>query len=555
MGTKTSEHLTPGSVYSRAQLKNLFEISDATINTGVFRPLGSDSVWLFITENKTADRTQYEDRLDGDDLYFEGQMAGRTDHLITRHEELGLELLLFYRRSKAEHPDFAFRYEGVFSFIESTLGPPTRFQLRRMSAQIPVTLQVVTDAAQVRENVRRFGRDMSLYHQWAIALIGKTIYWVVDDDQNGFGPSKFVGFRDMTFPKYNIALTVGSQGAPFQGGVTRAAVESVLGEFAPDADAAQRLHSWCVERLGEDSLAGIDTSKWLFARLPSPRNYWALLCNPNRFAALEAASVLDGMVWTVNRGEPQPGDRVLVWQAKGSGMKRGVVALAEVTQGVAPMDTPAEERPFWREPPPGIVPRIHIRIIRLPGLPIWEDDMPELANLAVARATGGTVFSVEPSQWHAVARRASGTVQAVEDALESVPEGQGFVVDAAVRRAIERHAQRMAEEHFISRGFAVSDVSKGNPYDLRCERSGEEVRVEVKGTTGEGETVFLTRNEVEHARANRHRMALAVVRRVEVESRNGVVTTRGGELRVIWPWDVDLGVLTPMQFQLHVPAT
>ena len=50
-----------------------FTIKDATINTGIFQPKGHDSVWLFVTEQKTPDRTQYVDRLDGDELRWEGQ--------------------------------------------------------------------------------------------------------------------------------------------------------------------------------------------------------------------------------------------------------------------------------------------------------------------------------------------------------------------------------------------------------------------------------------------------------------------------------------------------
>ena len=51
--------LTRGAVYTRNDLRALFEISDATINNGVFRPKGRHEVWLFVTENKSADRTVY----------------------------------------------------------------------------------------------------------------------------------------------------------------------------------------------------------------------------------------------------------------------------------------------------------------------------------------------------------------------------------------------------------------------------------------------------------------------------------------------------------------
>jgi hypothetical protein len=76
---RTSDQLTLGRVYTRADLMSQFGIKDATINTGIFQPQGHDSVWLFLTEQKTSDRTQYEDRLDGDELRWEGQTEGRKD--------------------------------------------------------------------------------------------------------------------------------------------------------------------------------------------------------------------------------------------------------------------------------------------------------------------------------------------------------------------------------------------------------------------------------------------------------------------------------------------
>lgn len=128
---QTSEHLQVGATYSREQLRDQFRITDATINTGVFRPAGHDSVWLFITEHKTADRTQYEDRLVDDDLHFEGQSQGRTDALIREHRQRGIELLVFFRERKDERPDYSFRLEGRFKYVGEQSGPPTKFHLRR----------------------------------------------------------------------------------------------------------------------------------------------------------------------------------------------------------------------------------------------------------------------------------------------------------------------------------------------------------------------------------------------------------------------------------------
>jgi len=136
-GELTSELLTGDAVYTREDLKKLFGITDATINTGVFRPKGTNSVWLFITEEKPADRTPYRDRLDGETLNWQGQTSGRTDDLIVEHRARGLELLVFFRKRKYEHPGAGFRYLGPFAYLRHEGGNPTSFVLRREAAEAP----------------------------------------------------------------------------------------------------------------------------------------------------------------------------------------------------------------------------------------------------------------------------------------------------------------------------------------------------------------------------------------------------------------------------------
>jgi putative restriction endonuclease len=125
---RTSEKITPGELYTRKELATMFSISDATINTGVFQPKGHSSVWLFVTEKKQANRTQYTDRLAGDILHWQGQSSGRSDQLIIDHNDRGLELLVFYR----EKSDSPFRYEGIFEYAEHSGAKPTSFKLRRL---------------------------------------------------------------------------------------------------------------------------------------------------------------------------------------------------------------------------------------------------------------------------------------------------------------------------------------------------------------------------------------------------------------------------------------
>lgn len=126
-----SQSLERGQVYTRDDLRGLFAVTASSINNGIFKPAAFDSVWLFVTEQKTADRTQYDDVLAGDELYMEGQTQGGTDHLIKEHVERGLELLLFYRKKKYEHSGAGFTYQGKFLYQSHDGSGPTKFVLRR----------------------------------------------------------------------------------------------------------------------------------------------------------------------------------------------------------------------------------------------------------------------------------------------------------------------------------------------------------------------------------------------------------------------------------------
>jgi hypothetical protein len=123
--------LVKGDIYTRDDLRNLFKIRDATLNNGVFRFRERGEVWLFVTENKQADREQYVDKLAGDSLYWQGQRLGRTDSLIIDHKRTGANLLLFYRRAKYEFEGAGFRYEGFFEYVSHSGSHPTSFMLRR----------------------------------------------------------------------------------------------------------------------------------------------------------------------------------------------------------------------------------------------------------------------------------------------------------------------------------------------------------------------------------------------------------------------------------------
>jgi hypothetical protein len=126
--------LIRGNIYTRENLKKLFIIHAASLYTGIFRYKKRREIWLFVTENKQADRVQFVDKLSGDNLYWQGQPKGRTDSIIIDHKLANENLLLFYRKAKYEFEGAGFRYEGAFEYASHSGSPPTNFVLRRIAS-------------------------------------------------------------------------------------------------------------------------------------------------------------------------------------------------------------------------------------------------------------------------------------------------------------------------------------------------------------------------------------------------------------------------------------
>lgn len=89
--------------------------------------------------------------------------------------------------------------------------------------------------------------------------------------------------------------------------------------------------------------------------------------------------------------------------------------------------------------------------------------------------------------------------------------GQGFAIDQREKVAVENRAMAAARIHYEGEGWqedeSQRDAYRYNPFDLVLNRNGEVRHVEVKGTRQKLKgiakpeiTVFLTANEVEHAR-------------------------------------------------------
>ena len=124
-----SEKLKIGEIYKRKSLAELFHITDATLNTGVFKPKNHSSVWLFVTSKKAANQPKYVDLMTGNKLQWQGQTSGKSDLMIIEHKARDLELLLFYREEPKEYADSGFRYLGPVEYVSHNPGHPSTFTL------------------------------------------------------------------------------------------------------------------------------------------------------------------------------------------------------------------------------------------------------------------------------------------------------------------------------------------------------------------------------------------------------------------------------------------
>jgi hypothetical protein len=127
--------------------------------------------------------------------------------------------------------------------------------------------------------------------------------------------------------------------------------------------------------------------------------------------------------------------------------------------------------------------------------------------------------------------------------------GQGFLVSCAVRKTVEMYAVNCAIKYYRNHGWEVADVGATESYDLRCTRGSDEHHVEVKGTTGLGESVILTGNEVAHAREWHPAVDLFIVTEIHIDGRESdhPVVSRGAA-HVWCNWVPDDANLTPVGY-------
>jgi hypothetical protein len=109
------QQLSLGGSYSRPSLAKLWGYrSYHALARGVVTPKGSNTIILFVTEQKQASQAPYEDLLKEGKLFWDGPKSHGPDERIVRAAENGDEIHLFHRRR--HHADF--EYLGKLHLID-----------------------------------------------------------------------------------------------------------------------------------------------------------------------------------------------------------------------------------------------------------------------------------------------------------------------------------------------------------------------------------------------------------------------------------------------------
>jgi hypothetical protein len=138
--------------------------------------------------------------------------------------------------------------------------------------------------------------------------------------------------------------------------------------------------------------------------------------------------------------------------------------------------------------------------------------------------------------------------QAKDRAASAQEQSAGFQSNPAIRRAVEAYSMKMALALLNSKGYKnITDTSLSNPYDYTCEKDGQEFFIEVKGTQTAGNTIMLTRNEVENVRKNPKSCVLILVHSVTVSGKN-LIKVSGGTTEVREDWKLRPEELKPTQY-------
>ena len=121
--------------YTRPQLAKLWGLDGIQgINRGVYTPANQRVIFLFVTRIKQSCFTQFNDYLEDDLLFWEGENGHGSDERITVASSKGEEIHLFYR--ERHHSDFVYNGKVILAHWNKRTDAPSEFVFKVVSLNI-----------------------------------------------------------------------------------------------------------------------------------------------------------------------------------------------------------------------------------------------------------------------------------------------------------------------------------------------------------------------------------------------------------------------------------
>ena len=123
-----------GEQYNRPKLAELWGYASFNaISRGVFSPKGQNILVFFVTKEKQEALTQYEDHIDADILFWEGEKGHGNDHRIVAGRD---EIHVFYRTR--HHSPFTYQGRAVLRSHYLLTNRPSRFTFQLIDRKIDI---------------------------------------------------------------------------------------------------------------------------------------------------------------------------------------------------------------------------------------------------------------------------------------------------------------------------------------------------------------------------------------------------------------------------------
>jgi len=137
---------------------------------------------------------------------------------------------------------------------------------------IAYELQFVETPDDVRQALANYNADAPYFVPLVQKDLSRFTYWVFDAQSGQFGPNKFVGFKNMTLPKYDITQKMNLHHVfrgHFNGKKAREAIQKATANYyAGNPQLAERLITWATSLLKiPDAFGGTNPRKWRFLEL------------------------------------------------------------------------------------------------------------------------------------------------------------------------------------------------------------------------------------------------------------------------------------------------